>query len=713
MSPAALRAVLALALLLPAAGCRSFGLGSAERAVTADDRAAYDAAVARLETSPEEGEARLRVFLSDRPDSPLADDAAVALADSLVARERPEEARGVLEEALRRRSGDRRDALRWRLAQLERRAGEPETAYRTASEIRLSRLDEPEQRSVQLFLAGAAEEAGDPLAALRWLEPVRASESDEVAAAELDAQIDAVIAQLSLEDVERAAEQFGRRAPAARLRLRQAELGLAAGDAEAVQEALDEARQLPLTTDEAARLAALENRLLTGGGLRADWKPLPGLAEEPPEPFPDASRVETTLGVVLPLSGPYAAFGEASLEGVLLATRVFDAGESDPRRSGVRLLVRDSAGSAERAAAAVDELSARPEVSAILGPLLFAEAEAAALSRSGGGVPLVSLTRREGLTHGAGRVLRLGLSPRSEAEVLAEVAREQLAAQRFAILYPRDGYGRQMRRLFWQAVEARGGQVVGVASYDPEATDFATPIRRLIGYAFLSPEETEAIRERDRILDRAKRFGPEKAAELRQEAAEITGPDEQPLPPFVDFDALFIPDDHENVSLLAPQLAFHGVRGVRLLGGSGWNDPELLRIARRHVDGAVFTAPYHVGSRLPRVAEFERRFQATFGRVPDGLAAQAFDATNLVLRPLAEGRATPDGLWRELVSVGRFAGVSGVTAVEPDGRSVTRPHLLGVERGRIVSIDETGEAPALRPPPSPASPPEDAPPEDE
>ena len=39
-------------------------------------------------------------------------------------------------------------------------------------------------------------------------------------------------------------------------------------------------------------------------------------------------------------------------------------------------------------------------------------------------------------------------------------------------------HGRGLRALFWDAVEAQGGTVVGVAAYDPKATDF--PCRVLL-----------------------------------------------------------------------------------------------------------------------------------------------------------------------------------------------------------------------------------------
>ena len=97
---------------------------------------------------------------------------------------------------------------------------------------------------------------------------------------------------------------------------------------------------------------------------------------------------------------------------------------------------------------------------------------------------------------------------------------------------------------------------------------------------------------------------PEKV--LRAEAAALRGPNDEPLPPFVDFDALFIPDSHENVVLIAPQLAFHEAAGAVLLGANGWHHEDLVRIAGKHVEGAYYTVHFHGESELAPVREFAR-----------------------------------------------------------------------------------------------------------
>jgi hypothetical protein len=65
---------------------------------------------------------------------------------------------------------------------------------------------------------------------------------------------------------------------------------------------------------------------------------------------------------------------------------------------------------------------------------------------------------------------------------------------------------------------------------------------------------------------------------------------------------------------------------------------------------------------------------------------------------LARGRQTREEVVAGLLATRAYPGVSGVTTVRHDGNAVKRPYLLGVNRGEIVSIDETGEPPFLRVP---------------
>src|SRR5262249_21145719 len=109
--------------------------------------------------------------------------------------------------------------------------------------------------------------------------------------------------------------------------------------------------------------------------------------------------------------------------------------------------------------------------------------------------------------------------------------------------------------------------------------------------------------------------------ELRQKARGLTTRDGRPIPPIVDFDGLFVPAPHENVVLIASQLAYHEVTGARLLGAEGWYDPQLARQGGAPLEGALFASHFYPDSQVPYVHAFRERFQATFGGVPDAFAA--------------------------------------------------------------------------------------------
>jgi ABC-type branched-subunit amino acid transport system substrate-binding protein len=664
---------------------------------SAEERQEYSRALAALGVDRARGIEALEAFVDRRPRSHLADDASLRLAELALEDGRESDALQHLAWLIRTHpNGDRSDLARIEFAQLQRARGHPVSAYRTATEIRLSLLGAEERRQAHRLLADLAGENGKSAAQLRWLSRVRADQPDEQDAARIDDEIEQVLVTMNPEELEAAALQLGNRVPAARVRLRQAELALRAGDPAGAETALAQASTLPLTDRDVVRLAALENALREGLGQRSGLlAEVPGIEDIRMGSQPDPTTTFGTLGVVLPLSGSFAAYGEESLLGILLAVGAFD-GAASGARSQIRVLVRDSGGSAARAARGVRSLAEEPGLLAIIGPLLAEAAEAAAEAAEDEAIPLVALTRHEEVARQRPHVIRLGSNPRLEAELLADYALRELGSQRFAILYPRDSYGIALRATFWDAVETRGGEVVGVAAYDPEATDFAEPIRRIIGYEFLSVGERQALTARKKLLKRANRMPPERAAELREEAAELTGPRGEPLPPFIDFDALFIPDSHENASLIAPHLAFHEVRGVRLLGPSGWNHPDLVKIGGKHVNGAIFTGDFYPQSSYPFVTEFVRRFRETFGAEPSFLSAQGFDAANLLMVQLARGQQTREQVAEGLLATRAYPGVSGVTNIRHDGNAVKRPYLLGVHRGEIVSIDETGEPPYLR-----------------
>ena len=143
------------------------------------------------------------------------------------------------------------------------------------------------------------------------------------------------------------------------------------------------------------------------------------------------------VGVLLPLSGKYALFGQEALTGIKLGL----AKERD-----LQLTVIDTAGDPEKAKEGVASLVLDQQVVAIIGPITPVEAEAAVLQADELAVPLIALSRRRGPD-----------GPR--AVHLPQHAHQQRPGQRAGRLHGEDPGLQELRRALPQlAVWRRVGQ---------------------------------------------------------------------------------------------------------------------------------------------------------------------------------------------------------------------------------------------------------------
>lgn len=710
--------VLLLALALVQAGCAGFGGGGAQ--VPPEQRAAYDAAMGKLPADTRGAARALEDFVRLHPRSLLADDALEQLSQLAFAAGRQEEGRRFLGRILSDHPrGDRAAPARLRLAQLEYGRDKRTAARALLEPLDLDRLSLSEQRAalrLRIALSRTPLERLEGLTALRALLVAAEREgTDPATAGRLRTRLEAVDADLAqltrraaTPELEEMIRAMRGRPPAGQMSLELSRRALDAGQLDLAERRLRVTERLVRGELEEGELRVLQDRyarLLEVAEAEASLPPLRALVGRP---LPRTQDARGTIGVVLPLSGDFAAYGEESLRGILLAADLFadeetgavrggypDAsleGALEPmdaptRRSEIRLVVRDSEGDPAKAAEAVRELARDPALVAIVGPIFSQESLAAAAAAEEVEVPLVALSTREDLPEERAHAFRTRTTPKDEVAVLVDHAFDVLGAQRFAVLYPQTRYGRGMRKLYWEAVTTRGGKMVAASSYDPEAVDFSGAIRNMIGYRFLSNDEQRALDERSDILRASRRLEPEEQAVLREAAYEVLGPEGDPLPPIVDFDVLFVPDAADKIALIAPGLAFHEINDVGLLGPSDWLDDELLRVGRRHVAGAVISSPFHAESDLPFVAEFVDGYRNTFAAEPDMYAAEAFDATNLVLVQLSSGRDDREGVREGLLDMRAYPGAAGVLTMHPSGNARRRPFLLRVTGRRFQSLD--------------------------
>lgn len=365
-----------------------------------------------------------------------------------------------------------------------------------------------------------------------------------------------------------------------------------------------------------------------------------------------SSGPPVVIGALLPLKGPYAVFGTDALNGVLLAADVFGAG---PGQGGVKVVARDVGTDAGSAASAISELAGDSGVAGLVGPLFSSSAVDAAKLAQSSGIPIVTLTQKEGITDAGDFVFRNFLTPAAQAEAIAEYACETLGLQRFAILSPQNNYGNELAKLFDAELQKCGASVIKSSQYRQGTTDFSDEVRRLFGVQ---------VKERKEGRRRIKEYTP---------ASKVQ--------------ALFIPDGAETVALIVPYLRYYNVKGVQLLGTNGWNSRRLVELGGESVEGAVFVDGFFPESTRPGAAQFARRFNEAYGRPPGVIEAQAYDAAAILISAIRlSGGASADRqtVKNRLRSIGDYTGAAGTLRFDGSGEAVKRLFYLTVKDGRIT-----------------------------
>ncbi|MFC1824102.1 penicillin-binding protein activator [Thermodesulfobacteriota bacterium] len=384
---------------------------------------------------------------------------------------------------------------------------------------------------------------------------------------------------------------------------------------------------------------------------------------------------EKVIGCLLPLSGPFSIYGQEILNGIQLALGIVDPTVGGP---SLQLIIKDTGGKAQSAVAAVEELANEENVLGIIGPLFSKPSLAAAGRAQELGIPIITLTQKEGITREGDMVFRNFLTPSNQIKSLLDEVIGDLGIKRMAIFYPNTAYGRFFMNLFWDKAEEMGGMMRAVESYEPDETDYTAQIKKMVGLYYPRPQSTIAMLERLKLLE---------AEELVDDDDEENPEADKEPEPIVDFDAVFIPDNHRHVALIAPQFPFHNVFGVRLLGTALWQSPELIEQASDYVQGAVFPTGFFASSGSLLVRAFVELYQENFETEPGDLAANGFDTMNFLKGILYQpGVITRADLQKRLPEHEYLNGVTGRISFDLQGEVEKDPILLTIagRRFRVV-----------------------------
>lgn len=360
-----------------------------------------------------------------------------------------------------------------------------------------------------------------------------------------------------------------------------------------------------------------------------------------------------TIGCVLPLTGGYGESGNKALDSILLAAGIFGKKNKAPWR----IVVEDSKKLSIGIKNAVERLSNKWNVIAIIAVAGTAEALDAAREATRQKVPLVIITSKEGITSGREYVFQHFLTRPQQVGALVKYAVNNLNYKTFAILYPKDRYGIEMTKIFSTEADRLGGKIAGAVPFSKKQADFTQEINMIMGN------------------------GTNIANNFNADNPEI----KTQVP--INFEALFIPDSYQRAKMIASQLAFYEVKGFPLLGTSFWNSPDLLKKDAACLEGAVFADSFFVHSFSPEINDFVDLYYAAYGREPDNIEALSYDTMKMIIRVLEDKTiSTRKQLAAGFKKIKNYKGVTGDTSFSADRVSRKTAFIMQVKDGKIEQV---------------------------
>ncbi|MCK4739222.1 MAG: penicillin-binding protein activator [Deltaproteobacteria bacterium] len=372
-------------------------------------------------------------------------------------------------------------------------------------------------------------------------------------------------------------------------------------------------------------------------------------------PSIQAASGDFSIGVILPLKGPYARFGEDALRGILLAAEVFE--RSDKVKTDIVVEAIDP--TEDNFDEAVDSLYKNKKVLGVIGPLLTRTSPVVAKLAERKNIPIIVLSRKAGIPEIGDHVFRSFLTSQMQGTRLATIAAVDMNIRNFSILHPNNNYGKELAKAFTEEVIARGGTIVRRVVYEPGQRDFGKEL-----------QEAFDLQLEEHMVGRRK-------------VREYT--------PGVQVEALFIPDYYDTITQIAPHLEFYNIENIQLFGANGWNSPKLTEFDPKHVEGAIFVDTFFSESKRIETREFIKRFKKTYGYAPSTIEAEAYDATMALIRAVNQSEElSRKGIRKSLINTAFTRGATGPLSFNEDGEAVKDLFILQVKKGKIKEISTDG-----------------------
>lgn len=327
------------------------------------------------------------------------------------------------------------------------------------------------------------------------------------------------------------------------------------------------------------------------------------------------------IGVIGPLTGEGAAYGEAMKRGIELAIEeVNQSGGVNGHR--LEAVYEDDQLLPKEGVAAFNKIVSTHDVPVIIGSAASRVTMTLAPLAEEQQVVLFSSISTTDDLRDAGDYIFRNVPPNSmQARTASKFVADELNAGNVAILYKNDDYGANLANAFRDQMNERGIEIVFDQPYDPSQRDF----RNLL-------------------------------SQLKESSPEV----------------VFFPGNYQDNGLILKQAREASI-DAPFVGGDGAFSTELINIAGTAAQNSYFTM---MG--IPdqeKVKPFVQRYQEEFGeKEPNVFAYYAYDALKIIAKAIEEGGYTAQGIKEALYSM-EYDGLTGRTSFDSFGE-VNKPYSI-------------------------------------
>ncbi len=284
------------------------------------------------------------------------------------------------------------------------------------------------------------------------------------------------------------------------------------------------------------------------------------------------------------------------------------------------------------------------------------------------------------ITEAGDYVFRNRASGAQEGIITAKFAYEKLGLRKMAIFKINTDYGIGFANYFKQEFSKLGGEIIADESFNQGDTDFRSQISKLkrlnvngiylesvykLCFLFVIPE----VLNRESIV--FKRFW------IPRSSRRMTNHD------FIHRLYLVgVPIEVGNILKQSYELGFR----TQFLTNN-MESPELIKIAQKAAEGLFFAIPiFDSNDTDPKVKTFVKKYKEKYGKNPDMLAADSYDAIFIVKEAIEKGGYSGESIRNALYHINNFQGVNGTINFDQNGDVVRPLAIKTVKDGKFIAF---------------------------